>query len=298
MASGGRKTREERKQDRRDAIKQAAIQIISEKGYHAAKVSQIVDRVGIAQGTFYLYYEGKQQIFGELLSDFLTLVVTTSANWDPGNLESIDVLEDELRRVGLLLTEAVLENEDLAAIFFRESLAVAPEFDAMILEFYDTLGAMLTDVNRVLCERGIIAEMNFQLLAFETIGMVERVIREYVVTDTLRHIPPAEIVDHLIAHFISGTRVPVATAQQPPAVVPTIEGEQAQKATPKAVAFIPTKASSSEGEQAQKQAEQAQPAVAFIPTKASSSEGEQAQPAVAEQAQPAVAEQAQKQDDP
>lgn len=206
MARPGRKSREERKQDRRDAIKRAAIQVFSEKGYHAAKVSQIVEQVGVAQGTFYLYYEGKQQIFGELLSDFLTLLVTTAASWEPDELDSIEVLETELRRVGLSLTEAVLENEHLAAIFFRESLAVAPEFDAMILEFYDTLGAMMTDFNRILHQRGIIAEMNFQILAFETIGMVERVIREYVVTGTLRHIEPAEIVDHLIAHFISGTR--------------------------------------------------------------------------------------------
>ena len=62
-----KRSREQRREDRRESIKQAAIEIFSDRGYHNAKVSDIVEQVGVAQGTFYLYYEGKQQLFGELL---------------------------------------------------------------------------------------------------------------------------------------------------------------------------------------------------------------------------------------
>lgn len=209
--TGARKTREQRKEDRREALKGAATQVFADKGYHAAKVSQIVEVVGVAQGTFYLYYESKQQIFGELLNDFLALVVETVAAWEPATLDSREVLRAELTRVGLSLTEVLLANQALAAIFFREALAVAPEFDAMIHEFYDTLTAMLTDFNGILCERGLIKRANFRILAVETIGMVERVILEYVVTGSLRDIPPREIVDHLVMMFIAGTTEPLET---------------------------------------------------------------------------------------
>ena len=206
-----RKSREQRREDRREAIKQAAIEVFSDLGYHGAKVSQIVEMVGVAQGTFYLYYDSKQQIFGELLEDFLTLIVETVAAWEPAALDSREVLREELTRVGVMLTEVVQKNEGLAAIFFKEALAVAPEFDAMIHEFYDTLGAMLTTFNGILCERGLIAPMNFQVLAYMTIGMVERIIVEYVVAGTLGEVEPTEIVEHLVMHFLSGTREPVAT---------------------------------------------------------------------------------------
>ena len=206
---GRRKTREQRKEDRREALKSAAAEVFAEYGYHAAKVSQIVERVGVAQGTFYLYYESKQAIFGELLQDFLALVVETVAAWEPADLDSRDVFHRELTRVGLMLTEVTLDNQDLAAIFFREGLAVAPEFDAMIHEFYETLAAMLTDFNRILCERGLIEPCNFKVLAYMTIGMVERVIQEYVVAPTLRDVEPREIVDHLIMHFLYGTTRPM-----------------------------------------------------------------------------------------
>lgn len=200
-----RKTREQRREDRRDALKAAAADVFAEYGYHAAKVSQIVERVGVAQGTFYLYYESKQQIFGELLGDFLTLVVATVAGWEPADLDSREVFHEELTRVGLMLTQVTLDNHALASIFFREALAVAPEFDAMIHEFYETLTAMLTDFNRILCERGLIKPANFKVLSVMTIGMVERVIQEYVVAGTLTDVEPAEIVDHLVMHFLYGT---------------------------------------------------------------------------------------------
>lgn len=211
---GKRKSRNERRADRREAIKQAAIEVFSEKGYHAAKVSQIVKRVGVAQGTFYLYYEGKQQIFGELLNDFLTLVVTTVANWEPAELDSREIFREELTRVGLALTAVVQENHGLAKIFFKEALAVAPEFDAIIHDFYQTLGALLTNFNRILYERGLIKKMNFKVLSYMTIGMVERIVMEHIVTGVLSDVDAREIVEHLVIHYLDGTLSPVPTADE------------------------------------------------------------------------------------
>ena len=197
--------RKSRRDRREEALKQAAIEVFYEHGYHAAKVSQIVQKVGVAQGTFYLYFEGKQQLFGELVSDFLELVVTTVASWEPATIDSREVLRKELRRVGLMLTRVLLDNQQMTAIFFRESLAVAPEFNELVRHTYDTLLAMLTDFNAILHRRGLIAKMNFRILATMTVGMVERVILERIVYNTLDDASPEEIVDHLILHFMAGT---------------------------------------------------------------------------------------------
>ncbi len=194
-----------RRDRRHRALKDAAIEIFFEHGYHAAKVSQIVKRVGVAQGTFYLYFEGKQQLFAELISDFLELFVSTVAEWEPEEIDSRRVLRQELTEVGLKLTEVLLDNKKVTAIFFRESQAVAPELNELIRHTYEMLLAMLTDFNRILYKRGLIADMNFRLLATMTVGMVERVIVERIVHDTLDEAEPQEIVDHLIMHYLAGT---------------------------------------------------------------------------------------------
>lgn len=202
-------SREEKRIDRLAAIKNAAIEIFAENGYHAAKVSQIVAHVGVAQGTFYLYYEGKEAIFGEILSDFLTLLVTTIAKWEPGKLDAIEKVESELREIGLHLADVLIENRLLTKIYFREALGVAPEFDEMMREFYDALEGILTSFNRTLAEQGLIAPMNYQLISIQTIGMVERVIEDYVVNGIIVDTSPLEMVNHLLANFISGTRLAI-----------------------------------------------------------------------------------------
>ncbi|MFW5967319.1 MAG: TetR/AcrR family transcriptional regulator [Persicimonas sp.] len=208
-SQSARSGRQRRREDRRAAIKEAAISVFSEHGYHAAKVSQIVEEVGVAQGTFYLYFEGKEPLFGEILNDFLNLVVETIAGWEPSALDSREALAAELRRVGLKLTDVLMENRKLTAIFFRESLAVSSEFHTLIREFYETLGAMLTNFNRILHERGLIAQMNDRVLAAMTIGMVERVIKEYVVHGQLDDVPAEELVDNLVGLYLDGTRCDV-----------------------------------------------------------------------------------------
>ncbi|MFU8802530.1 MAG: TetR/AcrR family transcriptional regulator, partial [Bradymonadaceae bacterium] len=197
--------RTNRREQRRDELKGAAIDVFHEHGYHTAKVSDIVQQVGVAQGTFYLYFEGKQQLFGEILVDFLQLVVSTVASWEPGEIDSREVLSQELTRVGMMLTEVLLEHQKLTAIFFKEALAVAPEFDETIRQFYETLQAMLTDFNAILCDRGLISAMNFRILASMTVGMAERVILEHIVYQNLGDPEPREVVEHLVMHYLAGT---------------------------------------------------------------------------------------------
>jgi len=57
----GRKTRAE--------ILAAANAVFGEKGYERASISEITRRAGVAQGTFYLYFQDKLAVFVELVDD-------------------------------------------------------------------------------------------------------------------------------------------------------------------------------------------------------------------------------------
>ncbi|MDG0866703.1 TetR/AcrR family transcriptional regulator [Candidatus Lucifugimonas marina] len=51
---------------RRKQILDAARGVFGEKGYESATVSDIVKRAGVAQGTFYLYFDSKKSVVVEL----------------------------------------------------------------------------------------------------------------------------------------------------------------------------------------------------------------------------------------
>src|SRR3954465_11935296 len=58
--------------DRRTELLHSARAVFAKKGYDEATVSEIVNRAGVAQGTFYLYFPGKEALagaFAEIVSE-------------------------------------------------------------------------------------------------------------------------------------------------------------------------------------------------------------------------------------
>lgn len=53
----------------RRRILAAAEQLFADLGFHAASIVKITEAAGVAQGTFYLYFESKQAVFREVLLD-------------------------------------------------------------------------------------------------------------------------------------------------------------------------------------------------------------------------------------
>ncbi len=49
--------------DKRQALKTAAYDVFSKKGYKETGISEIAKRAGVAVGSFYNYYDGKETIF-------------------------------------------------------------------------------------------------------------------------------------------------------------------------------------------------------------------------------------------
>jgi AcrR family transcriptional regulator len=61
--------RTERGNRTRAKLLAAAEEVFSASGYTAASIVRITERAGVAQGTFYLYFGGKLEIFEELVED-------------------------------------------------------------------------------------------------------------------------------------------------------------------------------------------------------------------------------------
>lgn len=50
----------------------AAEQVFADLGYHDASIVKITEAAGVSQGTFYLYFSGKQNVFDVLVDDLNT----------------------------------------------------------------------------------------------------------------------------------------------------------------------------------------------------------------------------------
>jgi AcrR family transcriptional regulator len=68
LSSSGKTPKTARGKRTRDKLLQAAEFEFGDKGFHSAAISAITHRAGVALGTFYTYYESKEEIFHDLVS--------------------------------------------------------------------------------------------------------------------------------------------------------------------------------------------------------------------------------------
>ncbi|HND32361.1 MAG TPA: helix-turn-helix domain-containing protein, partial [Myxococcota bacterium] len=61
--------------ERHSQILDAAIDVFAEKGFHKARIADVAERAGVADGTIYLYFKNKEEllltIFEEKMSQLI-----------------------------------------------------------------------------------------------------------------------------------------------------------------------------------------------------------------------------------
>lgn len=68
-ARRGKATREEKSERIREQLFRAAAEVVGEVGYAGASITLITQRAGVAQGTFYNYFESRQDVLDKLLPE-------------------------------------------------------------------------------------------------------------------------------------------------------------------------------------------------------------------------------------
>lgn len=109
----GRKGEESRKR-----LLEAAANEFSNRGFHETKVSEIVKRAGLTQPSFYLYFQSKEAIFDELITNFHSRIkrLTESLLLENG-LNTKDVSKRVLSAVETVF-QCLDEDKDVTKIGF------------------------------------------------------------------------------------------------------------------------------------------------------------------------------------
>lgn len=97
---------------RREQILAAARAVFGDKGYESATISDIVKRAGVAQGTFYLYFESKKSVVVDLARQPMADMAVRLQGILNGD-ESFAEILSKFVRLGF---EVGQENPDLCAL--------------------------------------------------------------------------------------------------------------------------------------------------------------------------------------
>ncbi len=101
----GSKRMEEKKVRRKEEIEDAAFKLFCEKGVKKTSVDDIVSRVNIAKGTFYLYFKNKQMLIDNLVVREADKVVSEAIN----KLEESELSNKGLDEKIILIVSEIIE---------------------------------------------------------------------------------------------------------------------------------------------------------------------------------------------
>ncbi|MHB8875789.1 MAG: TetR/AcrR family transcriptional regulator [Myxococcaceae bacterium] len=198
---------------RREALLQAARDVFVSKGYHDARVDDIVVRADVAKGTFYLYFQDKRSIFSELVDGVFARIGAAIIQVDT----SADI-ESQVRHNMRAVIAVLTEDPALTRILLSYASGLDAAFVEKLRSFYEGVRVLFAQALTEGQHLGLVAPGDPRLYASFTIGALKEILFEAAGEQQTR--PREELVDALFNLLQSGyLRIPRprATAAKSPA---------------------------------------------------------------------------------
>jgi len=166
----------------RRRLLEAAESVFAELGYHNASIVKLTEAAGVGQGTFYLYFQGKRQIFDELVLDLNHRVRRAMTEASSG-------AETRAERELLGFAAFFRFTAEHPALYriIRQAEFVSPE---MLHRHYDKLTEGYVAGLGEAMEKGEIAEGDPEVLAWALMGIGELVGMRWILWAGADELPP------------------------------------------------------------------------------------------------------------
>lgn len=185
------------KAERRQELLRAARDVFATKGYHDAKIDDIVALAKVAKGTFYLYFPDKRSVFSDLVDLLFQRLGAAILKVDTG----ADV-EVQIKHNIRAIVAVLLDDPALTRILLSYAAGPDPAFVMKIRSFYAGVRTLLEQSLAEGQALGIVGPGDPRLFATFTIGALKEILSENAAAEATP--PREEIVAHLFAFLQAG----------------------------------------------------------------------------------------------
>ncbi|TFZ05928.1 TetR/AcrR family transcriptional regulator [Ramlibacter henchirensis] len=188
----GRPKKEQPDADTRQLILRAATQEFREQGYGGASVANICKRAQIANGTFYIHFPDKAQLYGELIGGTFARLAEALVK---AQVENAGLGAEELERRDVeIIVNFAESNRDTLLVAFNER-ALAPSEEASLIDMFASQRA--ADFRRGRLTGRFRADVNPVITAYAETGLIAEVLRWWL--QNPRAISKAKLIEELLA---------------------------------------------------------------------------------------------------
>lgn len=185
------------KTERRLELLRAARDVFATRGYHDARVDDIVTAAKVAKGTFYLYFPDKRSVFEELVDGLFGKLGAAILRVD-----TAEDVEAQVKHNIRAIVAVLLDDASVTQMLLSFAAGLDPAFARKIGSFYDGVRRILEESLAEGQRLGIVADGPPELLATFTIGALKEIFLESALARRVR--PREEIVTELFAFLERG----------------------------------------------------------------------------------------------
>jgi AcrR family transcriptional regulator len=165
----------------RQRVLEAAEAVFAEHGYHDASIVKITEAAGVGQGTFYLYFGSKQEVFDELVRDLNRRVRRAMKEASSQGKTRL-----EAEQLGFRAYFRFTAEHPALYRIIRQAEFVSPD---MLRYHYDRLSSGYVEALREAVDRGEIADLDPEVAAWAFMGMGELIGMRWILWDEVREMP-------------------------------------------------------------------------------------------------------------
>ena len=168
-----------RSSERKDQIINAAIKVFADKGFYNSKVADVARVAGVADGTIYLYFKGKDDLLISLFESKMEQILDRFTS----TLQASSSATEKLRHFIHLHFQMIEEDQNLAEVFqveLRQSSKFLKDYhNQKFIDFLNIIGQIIKE-GKLSGEFRQDIRINTTKLAI--FGAVDEIARQWILT--------------------------------------------------------------------------------------------------------------------
>ncbi len=182
---------------------QSALALFAKNGYHATSVADIIREIGVARGTYYRYFDDKQDLFYQLLETNFKFVRKVM----PQIPENPDIKAEDLEAILTTAFRRLLNQPDSLAfvsMMVNEASGVDKASAKMVSAFYDDLAEVFAGYISKVQAEGLIKSLDPRISAYLVLGALKEIFIQWSGGDKFTDLE--DLIHQVVSFIVHGIK--------------------------------------------------------------------------------------------
>ena len=194
-------------------LSEAAEKLFLERGIESVSIDDITKEAGVAKGSFYRYFSGKEELVRALLAPSRERVIGAFERAERRLTESNgpEQVKSAYARLGRELALALMGSPSITRLYLQESRAPSVSARVPVRELERDVADCAMRLTQVAFSHGLLRRVHPQVSTLAVIGAAERLLHAYFHGDLT--VDPTVAIQDLVVIVLDGMREANAAAK-------------------------------------------------------------------------------------